>query len=412
MMREVGNRTVGLVMAESACKLALAFVGAIMVAAGVIAQPPAMGTLRDIGISSDGKLAFAGDDKRVIRVWDVPNRKLLRAIKEPQLPIQNTTFYYAFSADGKHCVVGNQRGFRAGRAELDGLDPEPLTFWHLSTGVKLRAFDLKDQPVDEVALSPDGKSAASVSLCKVGPGERATISDELSTPVYYYALRLWDTSNGKLIRTLLESGPVGPVANQIGPIAFSPDGKFLANAQFRGERGSGQWALAKWDAVTGKSLGAIDMAKQWAHMEIRHIAFSPDAKTVAVGQHSGIGLWDVDTGKPLWYHDTAQVIDRAVIDFWRPSFAAFSSDGKKLVISGDTGWLSKEMRAAGKTTRGGMVVLDAVTGKKTTNFAEAKEWTRSVRFMPANGILVGASTEGVRVWDAETGRHLFDLPGR
>ena len=103
------------------CTKWLAFGVFLVTATGVCAQvqpekrdndndpPPKMGLLRDVGISADGKLAFAGDSERNIWVWDVAKRELVRVISDP-FTSHNTHPRFAFSADGKFAVVGNETG--------------------------------------------------------------------------------------------------------------------------------------------------------------------------------------------------------------------------------------------------------------------------------------------------------------
>src|SRR5207245_6345500 len=123
-------------------------------------------------------------------------RKLIRTI--PDSSENRGTFpCYAFSADGKYALLGNYRSPLLGDAGK--LDPDTFTFWDLQTGCKLRSFATNGEEVYQVALSPNGKWALSVNICK-----RVIPDDGKRLPYALRAVRLWDTATGKIIRTLVE----------------------------------------------------------------------------------------------------------------------------------------------------------------------------------------------------------------
>jgi hypothetical protein len=54
---------------------------------------------------------------------------------------------FAFSADGKFALVGNETGEQRMDWGVREPDHERLTFWDLSSGKKLRAFEMKGESV-------------------------------------------------------------------------------------------------------------------------------------------------------------------------------------------------------------------------------------------------------------------------
>ncbi len=269
-----------------------------------------------------------------------------------------------------------------------------LLFWDLASNTKPRSLQLEGERIYSIALSPDGKWAASYGLCKIEvkeiePRERSD---------YYFALRLWDTSNGKLIRTLYEDGRYWH-----SPMCFSPDGAFLIEARHGTERPSGEWAIEKWDSKTGKSLGVKDMSKKWPPLAVGCVGISPDGKHAGIGSHHGVSLWDLEAGRFIWHHSTTNSRNGVRYDDWQVRWLEFSRDGKQLVASGFGGFL--DGRPADQ--RGGMVVIDASTGKAVAGFVGTKDWVCSVRFTPDVTMLLGGSREGIRFWDLRTGEKTF-----
>ncbi|MYG05438.1 hypothetical protein F4167_02200 [Candidatus Poribacteria bacterium] len=70
-------------------------------------------------------------------------------------------------------------------------------------------------------------------------------------------------------------------------VAFSPDGKTIANDSFRGN-------IYLWDVQTKRHKKTISGSTAWTN----DLAFSPDGKTLASGSREGIHLWDLDTETP------------------------------------------------------------------------------------------------------------------
>ncbi|MER6134376.1 helix-turn-helix domain-containing protein [Streptomyces sp. NPDC001815] len=118
------------------------------------------------------------------------------------------------------------------------------------------------EPVDSIALSPDGRTVAANSR----DGK----------------VRIWSLPGGQLRHTLAgyDSGEVA---------AFSPDGRTLAVAAVRGSDGM----IGLLDPVTGRKLRTITVSDG----SVRGMAFSPDGRTVAASSPAAVRVWDVATGR-------------------------------------------------------------------------------------------------------------------
>jgi WD40 repeat protein len=127
---------------------------------------------------------------------------------------------------------------------------------------------------------------------------------------------------------------------EVGDLAFSPDAKTLAVLHLRGN-------VRLFDVRTGKALGEVKYDKTWA----ASVAFSSDGKTVAVGGVHGIEI--------LTYGKELQSERRYDPHPGTTSWLVFSADGKTLRSADDvsvrssdpaTGEMSKTKFVGGTVT--------------------------------------------------------------
>lgn len=160
---------------------------------------------------------------------------------------------------------------------------------------------------------------------------------------------------------------------------FSPDGKWLAT-------GAGfQQPLCLWDVATGKEMRRIDCPASVS-------AFSPDGKLLAVvssthedgRQRQFLHLWEVATGKEVFHLP----IQGEEFHWW----IDFSPDGKTIA------WVSTER----------ISLRDSRTGKELLQLPGS---FRTAYFSPDGRTLVTTSGNRIQVWDPATGKERFERPG-
>jgi WD40 repeat protein len=253
-------------------------------------------------LSPDGKTLAAvfwePTSRQMIGLWDTITGKKLRDL-EP--PANGSLTGLGFSADGKALAVAIW-------------DNRAIQFWDVGTGKPLRALALPNVSAEGLALSPDGKALA------VGDGFflRAPTG---KAPV----IHLVDAVSGRELRKPLELPETAAAKEQsariveMGPLAFSADGKVLAAALMSGGNWGREHVLQVWEVATGQVLCRLERVSN-------RFALSPDGKSLVTtladpGFDETPRLWEVATGKLR-----AQI--RGHLDL--VAGAAFSPDGRRL----------------------------------------------------------------------------------
>ncbi|MFI0452889.1 WD40 repeat domain-containing serine/threonine protein kinase [Actinomadura sp. 6N118] len=229
------------------------------------------GEMRSVTFSPDsGLLAGVGDDGRT-RLWKVASRtpagtfthkvvnpwsKPLSAVTSfnPEFRSARST---AFSPDGARLAVGNGDG--------------TISLWDVATG------DVTTLPY----LDPVEWDGA-LSAVAINP-VNGTLASTYDAP----AVRLWDLAARSSIATLTTGDGYWAAA-----LAFNPSGDVLATASGNDIPGnkSTDGRLQLWDASSRTNIATL----AHTNSNVNSLAFSPDGKTLANLCNDGtITLWDV-----------------------------------------------------------------------------------------------------------------------
>ena len=174
-----------------------------------------------------------------------------------------------------------------------------------------------------------------------------------------------------------------PVAQQIGAVAFSPDGTIVA----AGGYGEVSFSSASTRKLLGKLTGITEA--------VRTVAFSRDGKYFAVGagrpaQEGEIKIWQ--TGESFWTKPAAQTI-KAHRDCVYA--LAFSPDSKLLA----------------STSYDHMIYLwDPATGKQVKPLKEHTDSVFDLAFSPDGKWLAsGGADRTVKLWDVASGKRIHTM---
>jgi WD40 repeat protein len=238
-----------------------------------------------------------------------------------------------------------------------------VTAWDVDTGKRLATVALLQDSTGRSALSADGRMMATWGQHNgLNPVPRGA-----PDPQYGRVIQLWELPSGKELRRIK--------AERFVPLsaAFSPDGKHLAVL----ERGA---TLKLYEAATGKAV------RRWAvPAAANSVRYSPDGKFLVAAGYNAVSVWDLATWRRL---DSSSAPQATVQGF------AFPGGGRVLACG-----------ARGEA----VCIWDALTGRELTPRGGQMAVVSHLTFGRGGREVVTGAGDGLRWWDARTGRELRHL---
>ena len=313
----------------------------------------------------------------------------------------------ADAAAAKQALPASESPVRAVAFAADGLsvatagDDQTIRTWNLE-GIPCDSFPNKSGPVQALIGTTEGRIIASVK-------DKA--------PVVWSAAQTWT-----LARTIGTGDEKSPIVNRVLSLAFSADGKRLVTG---GGSPSRSGELKVWNTADGTLVREIKPS----HSDtVVSLALSPDGKSIATASSDKfVKVFDFTTGKLI--KSLAGHTHYVLGVSWRPDGRMIASSGMDKAVK-LWNWPAGEMVKSNEGYNNEVTSVHylGVEGQLLTSAADPrvrslkpdgtnlKDFTGMKGFMftaaatPDGRTILGGGQDSVlRVWNAETGKSLFNL---
>jgi WD40 repeat protein len=222
--------------------------------------------VKTVVFSPNGEMLASTGNDGILKLWNVKTGKELRSLIHTDSPnVDNGIYSVVFSRNGKKIYASNGDG--------------TISEWETATGNETRNWKAHDTGVFALAFTLDYRVLA-------------------SNGYFDYTVKLWDTSNWRVIRTLANKKTEG-WQEKVQAIAFSPNGKLIAISEVGFDIKLKQYAYNRtnvWDVKTGEKLFTVSGHK----FDIDAVLFTPDNRFVVSGSADGtIKFWNAKTGQEV-----------------------------------------------------------------------------------------------------------------
>lgn len=325
-----------------------------------------------IALSSDATSLAAADFDGNLEFWDISKPKLTSELPHGYSGSRAVTL----SRDGKLIAIA-------------GID-NTIVVWSIVLSRPLYVLRGYPNGVSNLSFSPDGTLLASTS---------GSLDNLFNLMKSVDQLLVWDMRTGGLAWKLDGHG--------LGPVAFSPDGRWLAVRDDAGvsflnplngayeysfklagiqsmafssdsrwlATGSTDKKIRVWDVHAKNVVQSFDGASD----VVMAVAFSPDSKILAAADQYVVNLWNTANGSRI----ASSIGHTDYVDS-----LAFSRDGTRL---------------ASASWDHSIKLWDSATGRFLKTLAAHTDRVYSVAFAPKGELLFSASTDGTtRIWNSAT----------
>ncbi len=301
--------------------------------------------VRSLCWSPDGKTLATGGSDGTVRFWNVSSLRLQR----PSARFSSAVLALAWQPRGKliaaYCADGTVRLW-----PYDGSLQKAMV-------IRILANPVPDYFVPTVVFHPDGTQI---------------LASEIGATVWAR-----NVTTGERIQPGFNHG-----GEYCEGVAYHPDGTRVLTA-------NANWRAQLWDARTGKAVGRSILTAN----RNRYAAFDPAGSRFLTGHH-------IENSVQVWETSSLQPLGKKAILNGNVHAAHFSSDGRQLVVSG-------ESRILG--------AWDWGTGRRVGLPVVTQDDTRTALLTPDGKQLVVGGTERVTWYRIDEPRprwtHLLPAPG-
>ncbi|WP_069815554.1 nSTAND1 domain-containing NTPase [Streptomyces sp. TP-A0874] len=292
-------------------------------------------SVTSVAFSPDGRSLAAGSADNTVHRWNLADPKHPYPLGAPLAGPSSAVMSLAFSPDGRRLAAGNADGAvdlwslpatvltgAGGNVASVAFAPNGRTLAAANQNGTVSLWNTADRnrpaPLGELLSGPGGP-ALSVRFSPDGRTLAAGGSDG--------TVRLWNTADPRRPASLgpVLTGAGGPVHS----LVFSPDGRTLAAA---GDDPSGTVQL--WDVTDPSAPEAVVSGVGGATRSVWSLAFAADSRTVAIGgdvSSREVGVWRMVDG---WLVRLGQPLAKPA---GTVATVAFSPDGRTLAVGNSGG---------------------------------------------------------------------------
>jgi WD40 repeat protein len=330
-----------------------------------------------VAFVQDGKAVLTGGQDQVFRVWNRATGAEVRHFAmqaDPQgKPVKPRPVAMPWTQQAQ--VIASVT--HDGKTLAVYLPANEILLWDVDTGKEIRRFRPPQNPVAGLQFSPDGKLLAARSNNNSG------------------VIFLLDPASGKEVRQVKPEITAGGGVRQFGggmpsSLAFSPDNKLLAVSEAEFDQQKWHYYVRVNEVGSGKEVIKIASTPTSA----TSVAFSADAKTIAIGTVNSIVLRESTTGKEI----------RTITQTNGATGMVFAPGGALLAVRGRDHQVRLIDSETGKQVH---LLTDSVTDDSwppaTIRIGMPNVPRAELAIAPDGKSLAVASGNSLRIWDTATG---------
>lgn len=221
--------------------------------------------IRSVCFSPDGKFLATGAEDKLIRIWDIAQRKIVMVLRGHEQDIYSLDY------------------FQSGNKLVSGSGDRTIRIWDLHTGQCSLTLSIEDG-VTTVAVSPgNGNYVAAGSLDRT--------------------VRVWDSNSGFLVERLDSEGETGVGhKDSVYSVVFTRDGKNIVS-------GSLDRSVKLWNLRNINGASTSPQPKTEGNCEMTYIGHKDFVLSVTTTENDqyilsgskdrGVIFWDKVSGVPL-----------------------------------------------------------------------------------------------------------------
>lgn len=322
--------------------------------------------INSVEFAADGSRIVAGSWDSSLLIWDLRTHDEIIVRSAHRGEAQSVSFDANKFYPNRSWTITHSGQVRCaaqspdGKRIASGSDDGTLRLWNVIDGAEMLELAASKQVVRSRIVGSTGQSPIGVSCLSFSPdGSRLVTGSVLDK-----SLKLWESSNGKLISEIPVDG------SGAWSVAFSPDGTRIVSGHTEG-------MLKIWDARSSAEIRTL----KGPYGVVTAVTFSSDGKTIASGATDDrLRIWDADTGEEL------HTLEGHAFGI---TSVAFNRDGSH-IVSG-----------SGDAT---LKVWSAQSGKLLLTLSGHTQRVNDVAFSPDGMLIVSGSADNTaKIWDAASG---------